>query len=104
MGLGCTASLRSEPMRRGAHRCFVAVRTPAGTHELALTLAKGARSREAEDAVVSRVALVALAHACGVEGAPHPERSASFWQLGADEAGSDARLSDEHLAVAFRPH
>ena len=46
IGVGCTAALRSEPMKRGAHRCFVAVRTEGGTHELALTLAKGARSRQ----------------------------------------------------------
>jgi len=87
VGLGCTAALRSEPMRRGEHRCYIAVRSAAGVscwpgahttfsgsarlpsrpplgvrqpppphafpraaagvHCLALTLAKGARSREA---------------------------------------------------------
>ena len=30
VGLGCTAALRSEPMRRGEHRCYIAVRSAAG--------------------------------------------------------------------------
>lgn len=40
VGLGCTAALRSVPMKRGDHRCFVAVRTAHGVYSLALTLAK----------------------------------------------------------------
>ena len=118
VGLGCTAALRSEPMNRGPHRCYVAVRTAAGTLSLELTLAKGARSRAAEDAVVSRVALVALAHACSVEGAPPPGGidAAAFWQLAPDEdaasrssssggaeVGVEASVASERLAVTFRP-
>jgi hypothetical protein len=40
VGLGCTAALRSVPMKRGDHRCYIAVRTAKGVHSLALTLAK----------------------------------------------------------------
>jgi len=40
VGLGCTAALRSVPMRRGSHRCFISVRTARGVHSLTLTLAK----------------------------------------------------------------
>jgi nicotinamide mononucleotide (NMN) deamidase PncC len=103
VGLGCTAALRSEPEKRGEHRCYIAVRTQAGLHELALTLAKGARSREAEDAVVSRVALFALAHACGVTGLPHPKEASSFWQLEeADEQSSQkTAISAEQLEYSF---
>jgi hypothetical protein len=104
VGLGCTAALRSVPMNRGEHRCYVAVRTARGTRELALTLTKGARSRELEDAVVSRVALAALAHACGVGDAPCPEDAASFWCLDADECDVEngESVSDEQLEVSFR--
>ena len=92
-------------MNRGEHRCYVAVRTAHGTRELALTLTKGARSRELEDAVVSRVALAALAHACAVTDAPRPEDAASFWCLGADECDVEngESVSDEQLEVSFRP-
>jgi|MDSW01.3.fsa_nt_gb hypothetical protein len=67
VGLGCTAALRSGVLKRGDHRCFVAVHSAAGVHELALKLAKGERSRPLEDAVVSRCALLGLARACGIE-------------------------------------
>ena len=91
-------------MNRGEHRCYVAVRTAQGTQELALTLTKGARSRELEDSVVSRVALAALAHACGVGSAPRPEDAASFWCLDADECDAEIgeSISDERLEVSFR--
>lgn len=102
VGVGCTAALRSEPMKRGAHRCFVAVRTDGGTHQLALTLAKGARSRSLEDAVVSRIALVALARACGVE--LTAEHSDALWRLPADDVdGGRSDVAGERLEVTFTP-
>lgn len=96
VGLGCTAALRSVPMRRGQHRCFVAVHTETGTFEVSLTLAKGARSRVLEDDVVSRVALLAIAHACGVS--PSADETA-FWRLASDEEGPS---SDQQAAAATR--
>ena len=39
------AALRSGVLKRGDHRCFVAVHSAAGVHELALKLAKGAAGR-----------------------------------------------------------
>ena len=102
IGVGCTAALRSEPMKRGAHRCYVAVRTEQGTHELAPTLAKGARSRLLEDAVVSRVALVALARASGV---PLSAQQDEAWRLAADmdESAHRSRVDDERLITKFVP-
>ena len=102
VGVGCTAALRSEPMKRGAHRCFVAVRTESGTHELALTLAQGARSRQLEDAVVSRVALVALARACGLELSPAQR---DMWRMDADDEGvkNGKSVRDEELQSKFTP-
>ena len=106
MGLGCTAALRSEPMKRGEHRCFVAVRTAAGVHELSLTLAKGMRSREREDAVVGRVALLALAHACGVESASDVGGS-DVWRLDPDcdtDATAGGGADAETLLHSFVPY
>ena len=96
IGVGCTAALRSEPMKRGAHRCFVAVRTEAGTHEVALTLAKGARSRLLEDAVVSHVAVLALAKACGVG---LSAEQAGSWRLPPDNAEGEYKqaVAEERL-------
>ena len=52
LGLGCTAALRSEPPKRGAHRCFLALHSAAGVWELELTLNKAlSRSRALEDEV-----------------------------------------------------
>ena len=62
LGLGCTAALRSDPVKRGEHRCFLALHSALGVWELELTLNKALnRSRALEDEVVSRCALVALA-------------------------------------------
>lgn len=77
IGLGCTAALRSVATRRGEHRCYIAVCTADGVHELSLLLAKNARSRELEDAVVARCALLGLAASCGIE---VPE-ARDFWRL-----------------------
>jgi hypothetical protein len=103
VGMGCTAALRSEPMKRGRHRAFIAVRTATGTHELALTLAKGARSRILEDAVVSRVALLAIAHACKL---PMPggvlADATPFWRLeGDDDQGLGSAVVAEVLHHRF---
>lgn len=102
-GVGCTAALRSEPMKRGHHRCFVAVRTSGGTHEVTLTLAKGSRTRVTEDAVVSRVALVTLARACGLE---LTAEQLDSWRLDPDgdaPTGSGAQVALEKLEVSFTP-
>ncbi len=73
IGLSCTASLASDRPKKGAHRCFIATQTANETRLLALTLQKGARDRRAEEDVVSRVMLLALAEACGVRKRPQLE-------------------------------
>ena len=79
VGLGCTAALRSLKGRRGEHRCYIAICTQHGVHELSLLLAKGARSRELEDEVVARCALLGLAGAtCD---AKVKENARYFWCL-----------------------
>ena len=102
IGLGCTASIRSDPMRRGDHRCHVAVRTATGIHELELCLAKGARSRTSEDAIVSRVALLALLYGSG-QGTPNANNCAAFWQVDADEGSAMGSVASEELLHRFIP-
>jgi hypothetical protein len=68
IGLGCAAAIATDRTKRGDHRAFVGVET--GSNELttySLTLKKGARSRDQEEAVVSRLILKALAAASGIE-------------------------------------
>jgi hypothetical protein len=66
VGLGCTASLRSDRPKRGDHRCHVAIHTARGTWNWSLTLTKEARSRAEEEEVVECLALNALAEGLGV--------------------------------------
>jgi hypothetical protein len=68
VGIGCTASLRSDRPKRGEHRVHVAAASEAGSFVLSLTLAKEQRDREGEEEVVSRLALNVLAEAFGVLG------------------------------------
>jgi hypothetical protein len=66
VGVGCTASLASDRPKRGDHRFHVAV-SAAGLHAVySLTLSKGARDREGEEALLDAVLLNALAEAFGV--------------------------------------
>jgi hypothetical protein len=66
LGLGCTASLASDRPKRGDHRFHVAVETGQRSTTYSLTLSKGARDREGEEAVVATVILNSLAEHVGV--------------------------------------
>jgi len=66
VGLGCTASLVSDRPKRGDHRLHVATHSELGSVRASLTLAKGARDRKGEEAIVDAVILNALAAAGGV--------------------------------------
>jgi hypothetical protein len=65
-GVGCTATIATDRLKRGEHRLALAAATALGTHTLAVTLEKGARDRAGEEAVVSRLALGLVAVAKGV--------------------------------------
>jgi hypothetical protein len=67
IGVGCTAAIATDRTKRGDHRAFVGVDVgePAVTTH-ALNLKKGARARDEEEALVSRLVLNALAAASGV--------------------------------------
>jgi len=66
VGLGCTASLVSTRPKRGEHRLFVHWRNETASQEYSLVLQKGARDRDAEEALVAAVVLNTLAEGCGL--------------------------------------
>jgi len=63
VGVGCTATLATDRIKRGDHRFHVAVRTRDQLTNYSLTLSKGARDREGEEQLLSQVLLNALAAA-----------------------------------------
>ncbi|HEY7427519.1 MAG TPA: hypothetical protein VH682_25015 [Gemmataceae bacterium] len=66
VGVGCTASLRSDRPKRGEHRFHLALQTMQCTTAYSLTLTKDARDREGEETVLDLVLLNALAEMFGV--------------------------------------
>ncbi len=73
IGIACTASLASDQPKRGAHRCWIATQTEQETRLTHLVLAKGERSRAAEEALVADLVLAAAFEAAGVEHGVAPE-------------------------------
>jgi nicotinic acid mononucleotide adenylyltransferase len=66
LGIGSTVSLVSDRPKRGDHRVHVTVQGGHGSNTYSLILHKGARDREAEEAIVDAIILNALAEAVGV--------------------------------------
>ena len=66
VGLGCSATIATDRPKRGEHRCHVATHQSSGGAVFSLTLDKGLRSRDGEDALVSALTLNALADAFGL--------------------------------------
>jgi len=66
LGLGLSAAIATERVKRGQHRCAVALRDAEMTATYTVLMHKGARSRAAEERLVSSLMVQALACACGV--------------------------------------
>ncbi len=66
VGIGCTATIITDRPKRGEHRAHIATWHPNRLVSHELTLAKGARDRQGEEDMVSRIILNALADACGL--------------------------------------
>ncbi len=66
LGVGCTAALATTRPRRGADRVHVCVRAADAQATYSLEMARGARTREEEEDLCSRLLVHALALACGV--------------------------------------
>ncbi len=69
-GLACAATIATDRTKRGEHRAFVALATERGNSLAALVLEKGARDREGEENLVSRLILDLLARECGIDERP----------------------------------
>ena len=67
VGLACTASIATDRLKRGEHRCSVAAWCESGAISYDLNLAKGERDRPGEEELVSRLVLHTLGQACGIE-------------------------------------
>lgn len=67
IGIGCTAAISTNRARKGEHGCFVAAWTSESVVTYSLKLTKGAREREDEEDVVSKLVLRALAEGSSVD-------------------------------------
>jgi hypothetical protein len=67
IGAACTASLATDRPKRGDHRFHLAVRTSDRISIYSLTLSKGARDRQGEEALLDVVLLNALAEAFAID-------------------------------------
>jgi hypothetical protein len=66
LGVACTAAIATDRARRGEDRCWIAVRDGAGVSSYGLVMIKGARDRQGEEALVSRLLLRAIGEACSI--------------------------------------
>ncbi len=69
-GIGCTATIATDRLKRGEHRCGVAICDAEGVTSYCLTLTKGRRTRRQEEELVSLLLLRAVARVCGVTAVP----------------------------------
>jgi len=67
VGVGGTASLRSDRPKRGPHRVHVATQTAGATEVWSCELVRGARDRLGEERFCAALILNAVAHASGLE-------------------------------------
>lgn len=66
VGVGCTATLATDRIKKGEHRCFVAFSSRHEAGEFGVTFNKGFRSRIEEDLIVSKLILKGLAQVGGL--------------------------------------
>ncbi|NJN68233.1 MAG: hypothetical protein HC884_16720 [Chloroflexaceae bacterium] len=66
LGVGCTATIATNYMKQGEHRCAIAVQSTEGMTTYDLQMKKGLRDRAGEETLVSRLLVYAIAHACGL--------------------------------------
>ena len=67
VGLACTAAIITDRPKLGAHRAHIATWQNERVNSYSLLMEKGRRDRNAEESLVSRVMINALAHAYGLK-------------------------------------
>ncbi len=70
LGVGCTATIATDRVKRGEHGCWVAVYSSAGVRAYGLVIEKGLRDRSGEEELVSRLLVRAIAEAAGAGDVP----------------------------------
>jgi nicotinamide mononucleotide (NMN) deamidase PncC len=95
-GVGCTAGLRSDRPKRGDHRFHLAVQTDEQVLTISLTLTKEARDREAEETILDRVLLNAVAESFGLA------QRIEVPLLPGEEVIREMRSSEDHLTALLR--
>ena len=103
VGVSCTATIATDRTKRGEHRCHVSTYSATGWETRSLTLVKGLRDRDGEDAAVSGLILNAVADALGVServdlGLDRRERVIFESQSYADALDA---LADGHISRAL---
>lgn len=71
IGIGCTAAIATDRVRRGDNRVHVAWADGGRQKAYSLVFIKGARDRKGEEAIGSVLVLNALAEACGISDRLH---------------------------------
>jgi hypothetical protein len=66
LGVGCTATIATNYMKQGEHRCAVAVQNMDGITTFDLRMKKGLRDRTGEELLISQMLLCAIANGCGL--------------------------------------
>jgi hypothetical protein len=66
LGVACTATIATDRLKRGDHRCCVAVQDNASVRTFDLLISKGARDRAGEENLVGQLLIGAIAEAAGV--------------------------------------
>jgi hypothetical protein len=66
VGVGCTATIATDRVKRGDHGIRVAVEGALGRHALGVTPTKGVRDRDEEERLASTLVVYAAATGCGV--------------------------------------
>ncbi len=66
VGVGASSTIATDRAKRGEHRSFVALNGPLGCNAFELVMEKGARTRQREEELVSRIILTAVADGMGV--------------------------------------
>ena len=67
IGVSCTASIATSRPKRGEHKCFISIADELAVTSYSLTLDKGARNRDEEEALVSILVIKAIAEACDLK-------------------------------------
>jgi hypothetical protein len=96
VGIGATAAISSDRPKKGDHRCVAASWTDRAVTTFGLTFVKGLRDRAAEDKLVSRIVVRALAEACELDADLTLELD------GSEEIGINRRSHDDPIEELLR--